>query len=117
MEKISTSGQMDGNRGKMAVMSVKKLMINMGVSMIISMMLQAVYNIVDSAFVANMKGTGAVINIILDPVMIYGLLGCPKLGVKGAAYATVIGQIVSVLMGFIFHIKANRNILNRQEKY
>ena len=43
---------------KMAVMPVKKLMINMGIPMIISMMLQAVYNIVDSAFVANINGTG-----------------------------------------------------------
>ena len=43
---------------KMATMPVNKLMINMGVPMIISMMLQAVYNIVDSAFVANMEGTG-----------------------------------------------------------
>ena len=43
---------------KMAVMPVKKLMISMAVPMIISMMLQAVYNIVDSAFVANIKGTG-----------------------------------------------------------
>lgn len=43
---------------KMAVMPVKKLMLNMGIPMIISMMLQAVYNIVDSVFVANMKGTG-----------------------------------------------------------
>lgn len=38
---------------------------------------------------------GAVTNMILDPVMIYGLLGCPELSVKGAAYATVIGQCVS----------------------
>lgn len=43
---------------KMAVMPVNRLMINMGVPMIISMMLQAVYNIVDSAFVANMKDSG-----------------------------------------------------------
>ena len=43
---------------KMATMPVNKLMINMGVPMIISMMLQAVYNIVDSAFVANMEETG-----------------------------------------------------------
>lgn len=43
---------------KMATMPVNKLMMNMGVPMIISMMLQAVYNIVDSAFVANMEGTG-----------------------------------------------------------
>lgn len=106
---------------KMATMPVNKLMVNMGVPMIISMMLQAVYNIVDSAFVANMEGTGematdylkiccgwsfgilyfslyekvlqatgksmystiaqitgAVVNIILDPILIYGWLVCPE---------------------------------------
>lgn len=224
---------------KMAVMPVNKLLINMGVPMIISMMLQAVYNIVDSAFVANMEGVGelalnaltlafpiqmllvaiaigtgvgvnallarsmgqgdtekasrtagngvflmaviyvvfllfglfgtkpyitsqtknpviaemaiqylqiccvwsfgilyfslyekilqatgksmystiaqiagAVINIILDPVMIYGWFGCPELGVRGAAYATVIGQIASALVGLVLHLKANKDIQN-----
>ncbi len=224
---------------KMAVMPVNKLMLNMGIPMIISMMLQAVYNIVDSAFVANMKDTGemalnaltlafpvqmlmvaigigtgvgvnallaksmgqgdmekasktagngiflmaviyvvfllfglfgtefyigtqtqnpvisematdylriccgwsfgilyfslyekvlqatgksmystiaqitgAVINVILDPIMIYGWLGCPELGVKGAAYATVIGQIASALVGLFLHLKANKEIKN-----
>lgn len=224
---------------KMAVMPVNKLMLNMGVPMIISMMLQAVYNIVDSAFVANMKETGemalnaltlafpvqmlmvavgigtgvgvnallarsmgegnldkagktagngvflmaviyvvfllfglfgaeayiatqsknpviiemateylqiccvwsfgilyfslyekvlqatgksmystiaqitgAVINVILDPIMIYGLFGCPELGVKGAAYATVIGQIASALIGLFLHLKTNKEIKN-----
>lgn len=224
---------------KMAAMPVNKLMIGMGVPMIISMMLQAVYNIVDSAFVANMEGTGelalnaltlafpvqmlivavgigtgvgvnallakslgqgdrekasktagngiflmaviyvifllfglfgtqgyiasqtknevvaqmatdylriccvwsfgilffslfekvlqatgksmystiaqitgAVVNIVLDPILIYGWLGFPELGVKGAAYATVIGQIASVLCGLILHLKANREIKN-----
>lgn len=224
---------------KMASMPVNKLMMNMGIPMIISMMLQAVYNIVDSAFVANMEETGemalnaltlafpvqmlmvaigigtgvgvnallakslgqgdmekvgktagngvflmaviyivfllfglfgtesyiasqtknpviatmatdylkiccgwsfgilyfslyekvlqatgksmystiaqitgAVINIILDPIMIYGWLGCPRLGVKGAAYATIIGQIVSALVGLLLHLKANREIKN-----
>lgn len=224
---------------KMAAMPVNKLMLNMGVPMIISMMLQAVYNIVDSAFVANMEGTGemalnaltlafpvqmlmvaigigtgvgvnallsksmgqgdmekasktagngvflmaviyvvfllfglfktesyiasqtkdpliaematdylkiccgwsfgilyfslyekvlqatgksaystiaqiagAVVNMILDPIMIYGWLGCPKFGVKGAAYATVIGQIVSALIGLVLHLKANKEIKN-----
>ena len=38
---------------------------------------------------------GALTNIVLDPIMIYGLLGCPKLGVEGAAWATVLGQIAS----------------------
>ncbi len=228
-----------GKDNKMASMSVNKLMINMGVPMIISMMLQAVYNIVDSAFVANMEGngemalnaltlafpvqmlmvaigigtgvgvnallaksmgqgdmdkasktagngvflmaviyvvfllfgmlgtegyiasqtknpaiaematdylkiccgwsfgilyfslyekvlqatgksvystvaqiTGAVVNIILDPILIYGWLGCPQLGVKGAAYATIIGQIASALVGLVLHLKANKEIKN-----
>lgn len=224
---------------KMATMPVNRLMINMGGPVIISMMLQAVYNIVDSAFVANIKGTGemalnaltlafpvqmlmvaigvgtsvgvnallakslrqgdmkkasktagngvflmaaiyvlfllfallgtksyissqtknpvimqmateylqiccgwsfgilyfslyekilqatgksmystiaqitgAVINIVLDPIMIYGWLGCPEFGVKGAAYATVIGQIASALCGLVLHLKTNKEIKN-----
>lgn len=56
--------------------------------------------------------TGAVTNIILDPVLIYGWLGLPEMGVKGAAYATVIGQIVSALLGLIFHLKCNKEITN-----
>ena len=224
---------------KMAVMPVDKLMLNMGIPMILSMALQAVYNIVDSAFVSNMKGTGeaalnaltlafsaqmlmvaigigtgvgtnallakslgqgnrekasrvagnsvflgaviylvfllfgifgvkgyiatqtsnqqiydmavqylticccismgiiffaifekllqatgrsmystiaqiagAVVNIILDPILIYGLLGVPELGVAGAAYATVIGQIVSMLLALAFHLKFNSEVDN-----
>ncbi len=57
--------------------------------------------------------SGAVINIILDPIMIYGWLGCPELGVKGAAYATVIGQIASALIGLTLHLKTNKEIQNR----
>lgn len=224
---------------KMGTMAVNKLMLNMGIPMILSMVLQAVYNIVDSAFVSNMKdngelalnaltlafpvqmlmvaisiGTGvgmnallskslgqgdhekaskaagnamflgviiylvfllfglfganiyassqtkdativnmtvdylvicctmslgivffgifekllqatgrslystiaqivgAVLNIILDPIMIYGLYGCPKLGVKGAAYATVIGQIASFLLALVFHLLLNKEVSN-----
>lgn len=225
---------------KLAVMPVNKLMLNMGLPMIVSMMLQAVYNIVDSAFIANMSeggeqalnaltlafpvqmlmvavgiGTGvgvnvllskslgqgeteragktagngvflmaviylcflafgmfgtkgyiatqtdneiiadmavdylricccvsfgslyfalyekvlqatgksmfstiaqivgALVNIVLDPIMIYGLLGCPRFGVKGAAYATVIGQLASALCGLILHLKYNKEIKNK----
>lgn len=56
--------------------------------------------------------SGAVLNIILDPIMIYGLLGCPELGVDGAAYATIIGQIVSFVLDYIFHIKFDIEIDN-----
>ena len=225
---------------KMAEMPIKKLMLSMGIPMIVSMILQAVYNIVDSAFVSNMKSggedalnaltlafplqilmvavgigtgvganvlvaknlgaddreradkaagnavflgvviyivflifgifgtkfyinsqtsnpviaqmgtdylriccvlsfgmsffavyekilqatghsvcstiaqiSGAVTNIILDPIMIYGWLGCPEMGVKGAAYATVIGQIVSFVVALLFHLKVNKVISNK----
>lgn len=224
---------------RMGVMPVNKLMVSMGIPMVLSMMLQAVYNIVDSAFVANMQGTGelalnaltlafpvqmlmvaigigtgvgtnallaksigqgnyekasrvagnalflgiviyivfllfglfgveayissqtanpvikematdylqicciismgivffsifekllqatgrstystiaqvtgAAANIILDPILIYGWFGVPEMGVKGAAYATVAGQILSALLGLIFHLKMNREIKN-----
>ena len=53
---------------------------------------------------------GAVVNIILDPIMIFGLLGCPALGVAGAAYATVIGQTVAGALALIFNLKVNKEI-------
>ena len=198
---------------KMEVMPVKRLMLSMGIPMVLSMVLQAVYNIVDSAFVSNMKengeaalnaltlafplqmlmvavgiGTGvganallskslgqgdrerasrvagnacflalvitavfvlfgifgvrpytnsqtsnpqitemtgkslystiaqiagAVINMVLDPVLIYGWLGCPALGVRGAAVATVLGQVASFALALFFHLRVNRSISNR----
>lgn len=228
---------MDKKNEKMAVMPVKRLMLSMGVPMIISMVLQALYNIVDSAFISNMAqdgesalnaltlafpfqmlmvaiaiGTGigtnvlvaknlglgdkekasrvagnaqflaiiiylvfllfgifgvkfyistqttnqtiydmavsylsiccivspgviffgiyekllqasghsmystiaqiagAVFNIVLDPIMIYGWFGFPEMGVKGAALATVIGQCVSWALALLFHFKVNKSI-------
>lgn len=65
-----------------------------------------------SIFATIAQIAGAVTNVILDPIMIYGLLGCPEMGVKGAAYATVIGQIVSMVLGLVFHIKFNVEIKN-----
>lgn len=53
---------------------------------------------------------GAVINIILDPIMIYGYLGFPEMGVAGAAVATVTGQIIALLFAIFINQKFNREI-------
>ena len=56
------------------------------------------------------QGIGAVINIILDPIFIFGLLGMPKIGVRGAAVATVIGQITAGILAFVINKKKNDEI-------
>lgn len=56
------------------------------------------------------QGTGAIINLIMDPILIFGLLGAPKMGVAGAALATIIGQIVAAVLACIFNIKKNPDI-------
>ena len=56
------------------------------------------------------QGLGAIINIILDPILIFGLFGLPRLEVAGAAIATIIGQVIAVLLSFYFNIKKNREI-------
>ena len=54
--------------------------------------------------------TGAIINVILDPILIFGLLGFPRLEVLGAALATVIGQIVGMVLSLYLNVKKNQEI-------
>ena len=56
------------------------------------------------------QGMGAIINIILDPILIVGWFGLPAMGVTGAAVATVIGQIFAALLGLFFNYKFNKEI-------
>lgn len=53
---------------------------------------------------------GALINIVLDPILIFGLFGFPKMGVIGAAVATVAGQIIAAIVSLIFNLTKNKEI-------
>lgn len=53
---------------------------------------------------------GAATNIVFDPIMIFGLCKLPAMGIAGAAYATVIGQIVSLVVAMLFHYKKNKEV-------
>ena len=70
-------------------------------------MLQATGRTV-SSMLAQMAG--ALANLILDPIMIFGYFGCPAMGVAGAAVATVIGQWLAALAGFLLHMLTNREL-------
>ena len=56
------------------------------------------------------QSVGAIINIILDPIMIHGWLGLPAMGIAGAAWATVIGQWVAAILAIAFNVKFNPEV-------
>lgn len=65
-----------------------------------------------------LQGAGCVVNIILDPLLIFGLGGFPALGVKGAAIATVMGQMISCFLGLVLFALGKSGIrLHKPEKH
>ena len=72
------------------------------IGVFISIMLERVFQATGKTILnLRMQVSGALINIILDPIFIYGLLGVPELGIKGAALATITGQTISAIIGLI----------------
>ena len=56
------------------------------------------------------QGVGALVNIVMDPILIFGMFGFPRMEVAGAAIATVAGQIVAAILALIFNLKKNDEI-------
>ncbi len=83
------------------------LSLGLFVSIFCERMLQATGKTVHSMI---SQGVGAVTNIVLDPILIFGMFGLPEMGVAGAALATVIGQFVSAGTGILLNIKCNKEI-------
>ena len=63
------------------------------------------------------QALGAVINIVLDPCFIFGLGFFPKMGVRGAAVATIFGQLSAAALGLFFNIRINKEITISPKKY
>lgn len=63
-----------------------------------------------TAYTLITQGSGAIINIVLDPILIFGLCGMPRMEVAGAAVATVVGQIVAFVLALILNIRKNPEV-------
>ena len=96
----------------MAIVCIGSFFLNMQV--VLEKILQATGNMIGpmvctgkTSYILLIQGSGAIINIIMDPILIFGLLGAPKLGVAGAAIATVIGQVCGMTMGAFITFKGD----------
>lgn len=105
--KIQTSNQEIVDYGTVYVMIVVGLSFGLFGQFLFERLLQATGR---TLFTMLTQSIGAIINIILDPIFIFGMFGMPKMEVAGAALATVTGQIVAFMLALIFNIKYNHDI-------
>lgn len=100
--------------GSVYLSIVCSVSVGLFLSITLERMLQATGNTVHSMVT---QLTGAVINIVLDPIMIFGLLGLPAMGVAGAAWATVIGQLSGAVLGFILNQTKNKELRLQWDRF
>ena len=81
------------------------------IGMLMQMMLEKLLQSTGKTFYSMItQSVGAIINIVMDPILIFGLFGMPKLGVAGAAVATIFGQCVGSGLALFFNLKYNKEI-------
>lgn len=108
---------------------ISRLLLKVAPPVMLAQLIQALYNLVDSLFVGEYSAEGltalsiiypiqllmiafAVVNIILDPILIFGLFGMKPLGIAGAAIATVIGQIIAAVIVMKRALGSRRHWIN-----
>ena len=104
---IQTSDALTSQDGEQYMSIVTMLSFGVFAQILVERFLQASGK---TFYIMFVQGIGAVINIIMDPILIFGLLGFPKLGVAGAAYATVLGQIIGAIIGIVINQRKNHEI-------
>ncbi|MGN0247866.1 MAG: MATE family efflux transporter [Lachnospiraceae bacterium] len=81
------------------------------IGMLMQMMLEKLLQSTGKTFYSMItQSVGAIINIVMDPILIFGLFGMPKFGVAGAAVATIFGQCVGSGLALFFNLKYNKEI-------
>ena len=108
---------------------ISRLLLKVAPPVMLAQLIQALYKLVDSLFVGEYSAEGltalsiiypiqllmiafAVVNIILDPILIFGLFGMKPLGIAGAAIATVIGQIIAAVIVMKRALGSRRHWIN-----
>jgi putative MATE family efflux protein len=105
--KSQTSNELVMSMGKDYLTICMCLSFGVALSMIYEKLLQSTGKTLHATIA---QIAGALTNIVLDPILIFGLIGFKEMGIKGAAYATVIGQIVTLVLNMAFHYLCNKEI-------